>query len=70
MVVADDNVREWGMQNWEEKSAQYVKQGYIPISMQNDFLHIYPESVTKSAVQYTEPQVALDTEPTLLQDAA
>jgi hypothetical protein len=70
MVVADDNAREWGMQNWEEKAAQYVKQGYIPISMQNDFLRIYPESITRSGVQYTEPQAAGGSETTALNDAA
>jgi len=56
MVVADDNEREWGTQNWEEKSAQYEKQGYVPISMKNDFAQIYPESISKSDVQYVEPE--------------
>lgn len=56
MVVADDDEREWGTQNWEEKSAQYEKQGYVPISMKNDFVQIYPESVMKSDSQYMEPQ--------------
>ena len=56
MVVADDAEREWGTQNWEEKSAQYEKQGYVPISMKNDFDQIYPESITKSDTQYVEPQ--------------
>ena len=57
MVVADDDVREWGTQNWEEKSAQYEDMGYVPISMKNDFTEIYPDSVTRSETQYTEPQV-------------
>ncbi len=70
MVVADDNAREWGMQNWEEKAAQYVKQGYIPISMQNDFLRIYPEGITKSGVQYIEPQVTGGSGTADLKDAA
>ena len=54
MVVADDDVREWGTQNWDEKSAQYAEQGYVPISMKNDFLEIYPETVTRADVQYIE----------------
>ena len=70
MVVADDNAREWGMQNWEEKAAQYVKQGYIPISMQNDFLRIYPEGITKSGVQYIEPQAIGGSGTADLKDAA
>ena len=52
MVVADDNVREWGKQNWEEKSADYIAKGYIPISMKNDFAQIYPEGVTPAEEQY------------------
>ena len=49
MVVADDTEREWGPQNWEEKSAQYSEMGYIPVSMKNDFKQIYPEGVTISS---------------------
>ena len=76
MIVADDGVREWGTQNWEEKSAQYEKQGYVPISMKNDFTQIYPESITKSDTQYLEPETAADdgdqqgTEDEKLDDAA
>ncbi|ETP73008.1 hypothetical protein UYO_1070, partial [Lachnospiraceae bacterium JC7] len=58
MVVADDDVREWGTQNWEEKSAQYKEQGYIPVSMKTDFAEIYPENITKADTQYTEPETA------------
>ena len=54
MIVADDDVREWGSQNWEEKSAQYKEQGYVPISMKNDFLEIYPDTIKRSDVQYIE----------------
>lgn len=57
MVVADDDVREWGTQKWDEKSADYEKQGYIPISMKNDFVNIYPEGITRADVQYHEPEV-------------
>lgn len=53
MVVADDAEREWGTQNWEEKSAEYTEMGFIPISMKNDFGQIYPEGVTISSAQYT-----------------
>ncbi len=56
MVVADDDVREWGSQNWEEKSAAYSEQGYVCISMKNDFLEIYPESITRAEEQYTETE--------------
>ena len=57
MVVADDNVREWGSQDWNEKSAQYREQGYVPISMKNDFLKIYPDTVTRADVQYIETTI-------------
>ena len=64
MVVADDDVREWGKQNWEEKSADYESKGYIPISMKNDFARIYPDDITKADQQYvpaeTEEDEALD----------
>ena len=54
MVVADDNVREWGTQDWETKSSEYSAAGYTPISMKNDFAQIYPETITKAEKQYTE----------------
>ena len=56
MIVADDNVREWGTQNWEEKSAGYAEKGFIPISMKQDFAKIYAEGITKAAQQYVEPE--------------
>jgi phosphoserine phosphatase len=56
MIVADDDVREWGTQDWEEKSAGYREQGYVPISMKNDFLKIYPDTIKRSDVQYVEPE--------------
>lgn len=52
MIVADDGVREWGTQNWETKSAEYIAKGYVPISMANDFAQIYPDGITKAAAQY------------------
>lgn len=52
MIVADDSEREWGTQNWEEKSAEYADKGYIPVSMKDDFGRIYPDGVTPSAEQY------------------
>lgn len=52
MIVADDDVREWGTQNWDEKSAEYTEKGYTPISMKNDFSVIYPEGITKAEQQY------------------
>ena len=69
MIVADDDVREWGTQNWDEKSEQYRQQGYIPISMKNDFEQIYPESITRSDTQYTAPQTT-DDEDEALDEAA
>ena len=54
MIVADDSEREWGTQNWEEKSADYLSKGFIPISMKNDFAKIYPDGITKAAGQYQE----------------
>ena len=54
MVVADDNVREWGTQDWSEKSSEYKEQGYVPISMKNDFLKIYPDDITRSDTQFVE----------------
>ena len=59
MVVADDDVREWGKQNWEEKSAQYKEQGYVPVSMKNDFAEIYPSTISRADKQYIEPQTEL-----------
>ena len=56
MVVADDDVREWGKQDWAEKSAQYSEQGYVPISMKNDFVVIYPEPIEKADEQYNESE--------------
>ena len=52
MVVADDNVREWGKQDWDEKSAEYIAMGYIPVSMKNDFGQIYAEGIVPAAEQY------------------
>ncbi|MDO5133044.1 MAG: HAD family hydrolase [Eubacteriales bacterium] len=54
MIVADDNEREWGTQDWETKSEEYKSKGYIPVSMKNDFARIYEEGITKSAEQYQD----------------
>ncbi len=56
MVVADDDVREWGKQDWAEKSAAYAEQGYVPISMKNDFADIYPDTISRADTQYTAPE--------------
>ena len=56
MVVADDSVREWGKQDWAQKSAEYESMGYIPVSMKDDFAQIYPEDVTKAEEQYVPAQ--------------
>lgn len=52
MVVADDNVREWGKQDWEEKSREYIEEGYIPVSMKMDFKEIYPPGIVPAEKQY------------------
>ena len=62
MVVADDTEREWGMQDWAEKSEEYAQMGYIPVSMKNDFAQIYPEQITKSEIQYQAPAAQEETE--------
>ena len=54
MIVADDEFREWGTQDWETKSADYAAKGFIPISMKMDFAAIYPEGITKASEQYQE----------------
>ena len=54
MVVADDAEREWGKQDFEKKSAEYAAQGYISISMKNDFAKIYPDEITRAEQQYYE----------------
>ena len=56
MVVADDDVREWGKQDWDEKSAQYKEQNYVPISMKKDFIKIYPDTIERADQQYVEPE--------------
>ena len=55
MIVADDDVREWGKQNWEEKAAENREKGYVPVSMKNDFAQIYPEGIVPAAEQFMEP---------------
>ena len=49
---ADGDVREWGPQDWEKKSAEYLAMGYVPISMKTDFAQIYPEGITRAETQY------------------
>ena len=57
MIVADDNVREWGKQDWAAKSAEYIGKGYIPISMKNDFAKIYPDGIMPAEQQYQPIEV-------------
>ena len=54
MIVADDPFREWGTQDWEKKSADYIEKGFIPISMKTEFAQIYPEGIVKASEQYHE----------------
>lgn len=62
MIVADDNIREWGTQDYAAKSADYEAKGYIPISMKNDFVQIYADGITRADQQYREREAysALD----------
>jgi phosphoserine phosphatase len=62
MVVADDTEREWGKEDWSEKSAAYSEMGYTPVSMKNDFAQIYPESVKKAEEQYRRSDWVDDSE--------
>lgn len=62
MIIADDNEREWGTQNWEEKSADYTAKGFIPISMKNDFSVIYPDGITKADEQYVPAEFQYNSE--------
>ena len=48
MIVADDTDREWGKQDFNEKSAEYETQGYVSISMKNDFAEKYNKGITKA----------------------
>ena len=57
MIVADDNEREWGTADWNEKSAQYSAQGYTPVSMRRDFSVIYQKGVTKASEQYKPVEI-------------
>ena len=56
MVVADDDEREWGTQDFAAKSLDYAAQGYVSISMKNDFAQIYPEQISKAETQYQAPE--------------
>lgn len=60
MIVADDSVREWGTQDWAEKSTEFTEMGYVPISMANDFAEIYPAEITKADEQYVEREQAAE----------
>ena len=62
MVVADDSEREWGTQDWSEKSVEYQEMGYIPVSMKMDFAQIYPEPVKKAEEQYRKSDWVVDPE--------
>ena len=50
--TGETDLSEWGTQDYEAKSADYIAKGYIPISMKNDFAVIYPEGITKANEQY------------------
>ena len=54
IIVADDEFREWGTQDWETKSADYAAKGFILVSMKMDLAAIYPEGITKASEQFRE----------------
>ena len=54
MIVADDDVREWGAQDWDTLCADYTAKGFIPISMKHDFARIYADGITRASEQYQE----------------
>ena len=56
MIVADDNEREWGTQDWDKKSADYEAMNYVPVSMKKDFAKIYADQISKAAEQYQEKE--------------
>ena len=60
MVVADNAVREWGKQDWDAKSAEYIAMGFFPVSMKNDFGQIYPEGVTIADAQYRKVEWSVE----------
>lgn len=60
MIIADDAAREWGTQDWAEKSDAYSAMGYIPVSMKDDFAQIYPEQISKAEVQYQSPEAEIE----------
>ena len=62
MIIADDDVREWGTQDYETKSADYKEKGFIPISMKNDFAKIYQDGITKAKEQYVPAVLPADNE--------
>ena len=68
MVVADDNVREWGKQDWEEKSREYIEEGYIPVSMKMDFKEIYPPGIVPAEKQYWGPDEESESDGTRVLD--
>ena len=58
MIIADDDVREWGTSDWDKKSAEYSAMGYTPVSMRNDFAKIYPDGISKAESQYVQADLA------------
>ncbi len=54
MIVADDDVREWGTADFASKSEGYRSAGYVPVSMKNEFKNIYAGTITKAEVQYAK----------------
>ncbi len=61
MVLADDDVREWGdPESAAEKKASYEEMGIGTISMRDDFKTIYGDGVTKAEVPQDGGKNALD----------
>lgn len=63
MVVADDDEREWGTQDFAAKSLDYAAQGYVSISMKNDFAQIYPSRSARPRRSIRPPSRKASTTP-------
>ena len=59
-TVLDDDGSEDSSETDAVSEDEYTEQGYVPISMKNDFLKIYPDTIKRSDEQYIEPEEEMD----------
>lgn len=57
-----------GKQDWEEKSREYIEEGYIPVSMKMDFKEIYPPGIVPAEKQYWGPDEESESDGTRVLD--